>query len=89
MTVPITLLPANTTMPEGLCIVHKQSRSYCIETDTICSLREFNKKMKILRDSLVEMNQTEFIRMNTEYWAGVAALPSVEPRGPFLFYDNR
>ena len=51
-------------MPEGLTIIHKQCGEYCIETDVICSLETYNKKMKVLSDSFVQMSQAEFMIFN-------------------------
>ena len=85
----MTLIPANTTMPDGLCIVLKQCREYCIETDRLCSLEDFNKRMKILLPSLVEMSQTEFIKLNDKYWEDMDNLPPVKSKGLYLFHDNR
>ena len=87
--VPITLIPANTTMPDGLCLIHKQCRNYCIETDRVCTLEDYNKQMKTLQDLLVQMNQTEFIKLNDQYWANVAMLPPVKPKGLYQYYDDR
>lgn len=83
--VPVILLPANTKMPEGLSLVKSGRQSYCIETDEACTIKKYNALIREISSSLIQMNRTEFLKINEEAHADLCRLVNSRAGTTFKF----